>query len=449
MDTPRRHVFLTFLGTGAYQVAAYTHGGRTLTPTRYAALAELEGPLAEDRPSQVYVVATKTALERHGEQRTTIDRATGASTPCGEGLLPQLRRVHAAVEEIPMTELLSTEAQWGFFEQLLAYIQPGDAVSIDMTHGFRATPIVLSSALHFLRIARGIELRHVFYAVHDAAPPAIVDYREFYAINEWTEAVGRLVDDADARRLATLSRTPGVLPMPGLSAGAVPDSLMNLTAVIRDVDIQNVARVAAEAIRSVEEARREATGASALLLDMVLEKFGSLVGQPPASGRYDAAYFSVQLALVELLLAHGLNMQAFTTLRECVGSLGLHVASGLPSRDLRKVKAAKSARWRADAFGAMLSREESTWKFEGDAARFQGDVLPWFRALEAVGVVEALRGPMQEVQKLRNGFDHAWTTETYPREALGDRGRALLAAVRGAVATIEATFTAPPASAVN
>jgi hypothetical protein len=106
---------------------------------------------------------------------------------------------------VQVSEALSPAHQWGTFEELLKRIHDGDELIFDMTHGFRAVAVVFSSAMHFLRLTRNIKLRHVFYGAHDSDPPEIVDYRNFYAVQDWTEAVSRLVDDADASKLAALA----------------------------------------------------------------------------------------------------------------------------------------------------------------------------------------------------------------------------------------------------
>jgi hypothetical protein len=355
----------------------------------------------------------------------------------GPGILPRLRQHGFAPEVVEIEETMSVGAQWSLFQQMLRHFEPGDALSIDMTHGFRAIPIVISSAIHFLRLARGVELRHVYYAVHDATPPEIVDYRDFYAIGAWTEAVGRLVDDADARGLAKLAGTPGALQMDGLGAPEVASGLADLTNAIRDVDAQHVADIARRAFAALDGADANATGAAAVLLDMVRDKFATLVPPEPVSGRYDSDYFRVQLAMVRLLLEHKLHMQAFTLLRECVCSLGLHVAAGAPAGDLREVKKARGTRERADVFGAMVRIPEGDWKFAGKASEWKAQLYPWYERLVQADAIEPLRSAAKEIQDLRNSFDHAWTTRRYDTANIPDRGQALLRAVEDAVAVAD------------
>jgi CRISPR-associated Csx2 family protein len=175
-----------------------------LNPTPYAQEAELGDILANAPPDVVLIFGTATSKAAHWEaQRGYSAKSKTFGKEQGPGLGPRLSRY--TPEFVQVSEALSPAHQWGTFEELLKRIHDGDELIFDMTHGFRAVAVVFSSAMHFLRLTRNIKLRHVFYGAHDSDPPEIVDYRNFYAVQDWTEAVSRLVDDADASKLAALA----------------------------------------------------------------------------------------------------------------------------------------------------------------------------------------------------------------------------------------------------
>ena len=414
--------YVTFLGTSKYLPVAYHWQGQPLATTPYAQEAELGGPLATVAIDAVLVLGTATSRQMHWETPT--------------GLCHRIKQLGHDPKFVEIPEELSPDAQWQTFELLLAHVGDRDHLILDITHGFRAVPVVLSSALHFLRLTRNVYLEHVFYGAYDSKPPAIVDYRDFYAIHDWTEAVARLVDEADARRLAEVAAQSGGLPMAGLADPQVTDALQRLTAAVRNVDVQLVGTVAREALQHIQAAELGATGASKVLLRLVLDKFAALAAAEPISGRYDGDYFRVQFVLVGLVLEHGLNMQAFTVMRELLCSLGLHVASGVVVRDLRgKDRHAKKARLRADIFGSLLRIAPEAWKFADDNGPVVAELRPWYDRLDAAGLVSLLRPLSKEIQDIRNGFDHAWTTAE--RSDVGAAGARLVAELAAVVEVLE------------
>ncbi len=408
---PRR-VYVSFLGTGNYSSVAYQWQGADLAETPYAQEAELAGVLCSRRPDLVLMFGTKRSCSFHWERQHNYDPCTKLTSAVGEGLLPRLRKLGYEPEFVEISQTLSPADQWGTFELLLKWIQNGDELIFDMTHGFRAVPVVFSSAMHFLRLTRSITLRHVFYGAHDTKPPEIVDYAEFYAVQDWTEAVSRLVDDADASRLAALASARGPLNLLGSSSTALARSLAELTAAIRDVDLQQVGTIANAALMTIREAESQTTGAGKVLLQLVQDKFAALATVEPSSGLYDAAYFAVQRRLIGLLLEHGLAMQAYTAMSEYLASLGLHVASGQSHRALLgKDTGAKASRNRADVFAAMIAvnPRKDAWVFDEKYQVFQQELLPWYQRLERKELVKPLRELSSAIKATRNGFNHGWT----------------------------------------
>ena len=98
---------------------------------------------------------------------------------------------------------LESHAQWKILEQLLAKVEDNDELVFDITHGYRVTPVILSSALHFLRITKSIRLRHIYYAAFETDDKRIIDYADFYNIQDLTEGVARLAEEVDMRKLST------------------------------------------------------------------------------------------------------------------------------------------------------------------------------------------------------------------------------------------------------
>jgi len=100
-------------------------------------------------------------------------------------------------------------------------------------------------------------------------------------------------------------------------------AIEDLTDTIRNVDIHKVKAKAEAALRLVREKEAGASLAGKLLMNLVQQKFKLLSTGIPESGKYDREYFRMQIEIISLLLEHKLYMQAYTVMREFIGSLGL------------------------------------------------------------------------------------------------------------------------------
>ncbi len=434
-----RHVYVSFLGTGMYTPVVYSWNGKASQRTPYGQEAELE--LMGSLPDRVYIFGTKESHKMHWEGG---DKDGGARS-----LRERIEAMGLSPEFVLIPTDQSGDNQWQTFQKMLELVGPGDALTLDMTHGFRAVPVVFSSALHFLRLTRNIELRHVLYClyerdVHTKDPDAhhlIQDYASFYAIQDWTEGVSRLVEDADATHLARLSGDQSSLPIAGFSDQEITAALSRLTDAVRNVEVHNVEPCAREALGLVNAAQQRAAAqghtAARILLELIEEKFSSILTAEPLTGLYDANYFKVQLLLASLLLEHNLVMQAFTVMQEMIGSFGLY---GYPNPVRYDNRKGRDKRSYADVFLPMANRERSTWHFSGHKENQMRKLLPFYERLEEAGITTPLQELGKELGALRNGLNHAWTNKvSAPTDILsqGHRLHARLSALTQEILSLE------------
>jgi hypothetical protein len=348
-----RKVYLSFLGLGAhdkekdrhdYRPAVYELDGRRATETRFVQAAEME-LLGGAAFHLVLIVATQKSYDLHFES-----------------LRQEMRKHGADPVLLVLDEDFSAQGQWAWFESILNHVELQDRLTVDLTHGYRAIPIVFSTAINFLQKSRGISLDAVYYGAYDSNRKLspIVDMKDFYVVNEWAEAVSRLVDDADARKLAEVADQSSDFQAGELNDKELITALDDLTNAVRNVEVNTVAERANKALALVEQRREGASVTGKLLLGLVVDKFTALSTQTPVSGRYDADYFQVQLAIARLLLEHRLYMQAFTVMRESIGSLAL-----IPRHGLRMTNAdGRRSRTRyGDVFIQMMYWSREEWKF--------------------------------------------------------------------------------------
>jgi CRISPR-associated Csx2 family protein len=408
-------VFVSFLGIGrenkspGYDKAHYRWEAKSTTTVhahfaQTAILKILEETAAIEGPvDRVIFLCTKESRDKHlevlqGELRQHLISPPRLIVP--EPLVPT-----------SMTE----QDQWQWFEQLLSLVEQNDTLIIDFTHGMRVVPIVFSSAIGFLQRAKGVSLAHALYGWYDQKAPdqvhPIVDLQRFYVINDWAEAVARLADDADARKLCALSQSTEVASLRPLADEGLNTAFTEMTDCIRNVDVNNVSTKVHGALDQVEKIRAQVDGSARLMLDLVWTKFTSLAAEHPPSGRYDLPYFRSQLAIIRVLLEHRLFMQAFTAMRELVGSLGMIGLTGKYHKKMTSADGKKYRRRFAETFINMMQFPQDNWNFTGQNEADSTTLMPWLETLKKIQAESQLRVTVQDLIKTRNGFDHAWTAQ--------------------------------------
>ncbi|MDY0221306.1 MAG: TIGR02221 family CRISPR-associated protein [Desulfobacterium sp.] len=424
------NIFISFLGIGKYD------------KTPGYALAEYvwKEKTAQSITCRFAQTAILAALETSENQNDTVDRAvlfcTRESYKKHLNLLEDEFKKHLKQKpEIIIPDLVPTDMtadnQWGWFEQLLDNVGVGDRLVIDFTHGMRAVPIIFSSAIGFLTRAKEITLNHALYAWYDQnrkdKPHPIVDMKDFYVINDWAESVARLTDDADARKLGEMAKQSQVDALAPLADENLIVAFQEMTDCIRNVDVNNISRKVNDALAYVQNSRTQVGGSARLMLDLVWEKFCALATDYPPSGRYDQPYFETQIKIIEVLMEHRLFMQAFTVMRELVGAIGMAGVGGKYARKEMVSSDGKKYRKRfPEVFVNMMQFPIDKWKFSGLNEDDRLKLMPWFEKLQTAGIEPQLREIVDEIVKIRNGFDHAWTSENAAFPDIENKGKKYL-----------------------
>ena len=416
-------IFVSFVGTGPYYKAKYCWKERS--------------------QMIIDVEFAQTAILKFIEEQTVtdepVDRVIFFCTEKSSNQLPKMEkemRLHLQTVPDPfpqgllVPEDMTAANQWGWFEQLLENIDHGDTLIIDFTHGFRSVPIVFSSAIGFLRKAKEIKLAHALYAWWDRddreKEHPIIDMRDFYVIDDWAEAVARLADDANARKIGELARTTQIEALQPLADDDLIRAFEEMTDCIRNVDVNNIGKKVGAALDRVERTRERVSGSARVMLDLVWKKFSNLAANEPSSGRYDCAYFDSQLAIINVLLEHRLFMQAFTAMREMVGSIGMAGLTGKYNKQMANADGRKYRNRFAEVFVNMMQYAPGDWNFSDQAETDRQALMPWFETLREIGAEQELRRIVKPMVLTRNGFDHAWTARAEADAEVAADGRRYL-----------------------
>jgi len=409
-----RNIYLSFLGLGSfkknmeqyvYDETVYELNGKKSGKTEFVQVAEIQilGARSFDK---IVIAATQKSHDTHFENLKSQLLQAGAKN----------------ISHLIINEEMTPEAQWKWFEQILEVIESGDNLTIDLTHGYRSIPIIFSTAVNFLQKARDITLNAVYYGAFEKekklAP--IINMKDFYIINEWAEAVSRLVEDADARKVAEAASKSDPFQAGELRDHELIAAFEDLTNAVRNVDIHNVPEKAAKTIQLIENKEKNASITGEILLKLITDKFTSITADKSLSGKYDKAYFDIQLEIIRLLLEHKLFMQAYTAMREFIGSIGLIriEKAKINSSDGRKLR-----RRFAEVFVRMLQKEESGWRFEDQAKKDKEKLMPYYENLKSLGIESVLREFTKDLVNHRNGFDHAWSSKSKAYPDIEEKGQ--------------------------
>ena len=405
-------VFLSFLGIGSfdqktghydYKKTVFILNGLNSQETKFVQVAELE-ILGMDNFDKIIIVATQKSYDTH---YVNI-----------ESRLQQIGE--ANIIPLIIEEDMSSEGQWNWFEMILDNIDYGDELTIDLTHGYRSIPIVFSTAVNFLQKAKNITLGSVYYGAYEKnkslAP--IVDMKDFYIINEWAEAVSRLIEDADARKMAAVAQQTDSFQAGELNDEKLIKAFDDLTNTVRNVDINNVEAKAKKAIQLIKEKGENASITSKILLKLVMDKFVLIAVDEPLTGQYDRPYFELQLRIISLLLEHRLFMQAYTVMREFIGSIGM---IEIEKAKISNKKGRNQRRRYAETFIKMFQYGERRWEFK-DKEKEVERLKPFYTKLKNNGIETILRSFAKELADYRNSFAHAWTTKKEAKSDIEKKG---------------------------
>jgi len=177
---------LCFIGTGNYQPCKYGLRGKESRETPYiqVALNELIPRVTTDSVEEVVVFATDKAKEKHSDP-----------------LQAEISKVAKfAIVDIPNGK--SEEELWKLFQNIGDPIRENERFYLDVTHGFRSLPILVTLLLGYIDVVKQAKPTAIYYGAHEAkdengvAP--VFDLSPFVQILDWTRSVDHFTRTGDS-----------------------------------------------------------------------------------------------------------------------------------------------------------------------------------------------------------------------------------------------------------
>lgn len=220
---------ISFLGSGKYQEARYAFEGEIWPATKFFGLA-----LARRlRPNRLVLLGTAGSMwdvlladhlgdadftEAHNQLLEAAKRAAVTAEQL-ESLRPLIERavgIPAQLEIIP--DCRTPGEQSAILSVLADLVAPGDALTLDLTHGYRHLPMLGLVAAAYLRAVRGAAIERLAYGAlqmqgPDAVAP-VLDLRGMLDILDWVSALAAFDASGDLARVAPALEAAGLAASP-------------------------------------------------------------------------------------------------------------------------------------------------------------------------------------------------------------------------------------------
>jgi hypothetical protein len=216
---------ISFLGTTLYSETTYVDGDKECQTKLFpVALCQFK------RPSALLVMVTNKAREMW------LDELQQRLQPLGVMPTP-----------IDIPDGHSVDDLWDVFDKLTANMQEEEEVVFDITHSFRTLPFLSFLAASYLRVARRVNLKGVYYGAFEARQPAsnppqptdrapVFDLSPFMNLLEWTTATDQFLKTGNARELANiLQNTQDTLRRASWGQGDLPQKLKVVASSLKTV----------------------------------------------------------------------------------------------------------------------------------------------------------------------------------------------------------------------
>ena len=190
--------------------------------------------------------------------------------------------------EIPIGE--NAGEMWQIFEALTSRIVDNDVVSFDITHGLRSIPFLVFLAAAFLKSAKQVKIRGIYYGAFELQqdsqgnprPAPIIDLSEFVTLLDWLNASEQFRRFGNASELAAQLRRSGSDPSLYKAAEALEKVSRSLRLILPD-QAMKASKELQESLNEATEAIEQKVRPFAVLSQRVKDSYEPLALDRPRS----------------------------------------------------------------------------------------------------------------------------------------------------------------------
>jgi CRISPR-associated DxTHG motif protein len=234
----------------------------------------------------------------------------------------------------------NTEEMWKTFQTITEYVNEGDRVIFDITHGLRSLPFLVFLFAAYLKAAKNVTIEAIYYGglelgkSKEGIPAPVIDLSEFVSMIDWLTATTRFVEIGDGQALASLLKNA----MPSSSelrdnpsTRPIRDNLKKSAEAIENISLALSVTRPIETMRSateLEQILKQAAPSFAnrakpfsLLSDKVVQEYGQFALPNPTDEAALSENLRLQFQMVKWYIDRNQLVQAVTLAREWLVSI--------------------------------------------------------------------------------------------------------------------------------
>ena len=381
----------------------------------------------ESLPSTRYIQEASVRLFCHGWRAAQGDRVRILCTEQsfgyqwgGEGHLSEcLNRLKSepgyadldfSGSAVKMPEGRSKEEIWQIFNVLFSCVNEGDEIWLDVTHGFRSIPMLVLTAVPYLRLLKKAEVKSITYGAYEAkgsdGTVPIFDLTDFVGLMDWTNAAGNFVRYGifdDCKKLMEEANRPIMKATAGkdaegVSCRDVSKAVDNFTQALiqnhlEDVIVPGVPSKVFENIAQLENAELRIAP-----LGPLMQQISSKL-KPFEKNSYGNVFTAVRWCIDHKLLQNGFSILFEGCISIAVRKL---VQDGLVPADLEKEEATRGIPVRVSLEWAKEKESEQCPELE---QRYRNSMFNGYQEYAK---------KFEELNKARNQYMHCGTSLKEP-----------------------------------
>ncbi len=213
--------FISLLGPGSYIPCNYYLEDNKIMDCCYIQYALLnilknQGMM----PDKVVIFTTKLAEEGNWERNKYDNKRLGLECELNDITKDEL----CEVKNVFIPDGYSEDELWDIFEKILAEIEEGDEIILDITHSFRYLPMLTFIIINYARIVKNCSLRAIYYGAfevlgsHEMVKSLPLEERNapifnltpFVTLFDWIIGVDRYLSTGDASIVSDMTEAEAV-----------------------------------------------------------------------------------------------------------------------------------------------------------------------------------------------------------------------------------------------